>query len=74
MVRELERPQSKTKFPETAPTANPVFYRTYSRRTQDGKETWKEVCDRTIGGLKKLGKLTDDEADLLYRMQGQFKA
>jgi intein/homing endonuclease len=74
MVRELERPQSKTKFPETAPTAYPVFYRTYSRRTPDGKETWKEVCDRTIGGLKKLGKLTDEEADLLYRMQGQLKA
>jgi len=74
MVRELERPQSKTKFPETAPTAYPVFYRTYSRRTPDGKETWKEVCDRTIGGLKKLGQLTDEEADLLYRMQGQLKS
>ncbi|MDY6807055.1 MAG: LAGLIDADG family homing endonuclease, partial [Cyanobacteriota bacterium] len=73
MVRELERPQSKTKFPQTAPTANPVFYRTYSRRTSGGQESWKEVCDRTIGGLKKLGKLTDAEANLLYRMQGQLK-
>lgn len=73
MVRELERPQSRKKFPQTAPTANPVFYRTYSRRMPGGQETWKEVCDRTIGGLKKLGKLTDAEADLLAKMQGQFK-
>jgi intein/homing endonuclease len=74
MVRELERIQHKSDFPETAPVANPVFFRTYSRRTPQGRETWAEVCDRTIGALAKLGKLTDDEVSLLHRMQGSLKS
>ncbi|OZH52742.1 hypothetical protein AFK68_22375 [Hydrocoleum sp. CS-953] len=73
MVRELEK-IDRTEFPETAPTANPVFYRTYSRKTETGRETWTEVCDRTINGLRKLGQLTAEETDLLYRMQSQLKA
>lgn len=74
MVRELERVTQTSDFPETAPAANPVFFRTYSRRTEEGRETWEQVCDRTIRGLAKLGKLTPEEADLLYRMQRQLKA
>ncbi|WP_199924468.1 hypothetical protein [Anabaena sp. WA102] len=32
--------------------ANPVFFRTYSRRTDAGlRETWDQVCDRTLRGL-----------------------
>ncbi|MEB3340439.1 LAGLIDADG family homing endonuclease [Okeania sp.] len=73
MVQELERVHQGD-FPETAPTANPVFYRTYSRKTETGRETWREVCDRTINGLRKLGQLTPEETDLLYRMQSQLKA
>ncbi|MDJ0555706.1 MAG: hypothetical protein QNJ68_14940 [Microcoleaceae cyanobacterium MO_207.B10] len=73
MVGELERVH-QTEFPGTAPTANPVFYRTYSRRTETGRETWVEVCDRTINGLRKLGQLTAEETELLYRMQTQLKA
>ncbi len=73
MVRELEKVDQR-EFPETAPTANPVFYRTYSRKTETGRETWVEVCDRTINGLRKLGQLTPEETDLLYRMQSQLKA
>lgn len=61
-------------FPETAPTANPVFYRTYSRRTEKGRrETWQQVCKRTVQGLLKLG-IKAEEADLIYQMQRQFKA
>ncbi|MGE5657197.1 MAG: LAGLIDADG family homing endonuclease [Actinomycetota bacterium] len=74
MVRELERVRKIYQFPETAPAANPVFFRTYSRRTEKGRETWEEVCDRTVGGLAKLGNLTPQETDLLYRMQTQLKA
>jgi len=48
MVRELERERINGDFPETAATANPVFFRTYSRRTAKGRETWREVCDRTL--------------------------
>ncbi|MGA9378667.1 MAG: ribonucleoside-triphosphate reductase, adenosylcobalamin-dependent, partial [Phormidium sp.] len=74
MVRELEKVQQTSQFPETAPAANPVFFRTYSRRTEKGRETWDEVCDRTLQGLTKLGKLTPAEAAILDRMQRQIKA
>lgn len=74
MVRELERQQQTSQFPETAPAANPVFFRTYSRRTEKGRETWDEVCDRTLQGLTKLGKLSPAEAAILDRMQRQIKA
>ncbi len=76
MVRELERNrQSATKFPETAPAANPVFFRTYSRRTQIGlRETWEQVCDRTIQSLVELGKLTSTEAGIIGRMQHRLKS
>jgi ribonucleotide reductase, class II len=61
-------------FPASAPTANPVFFRTYSRFTATGRETWQDVCTRTLAGLVKLGKLTDEEADVIDRMQRQVKA
>jgi ribonucleotide reductase class II len=78
MVRELERSSASDKpnqsdFPETAPAANPVFFRTYSRRTDTGRETWADVCDRTVKGLQKLGNLTPEETELLHRMQNQLK-
>ena len=58
MVRELEKKRQSATFPETAPAANPVFFRTYSRRQEAGvRETWDQVCDRTIDGFITLGKL-----------------
>ena len=61
-------------FPEDAPAANPVFFRTYSRHTETGeRETWIEVCDRTVGGIQTLGNLTDEEAELIHRMQVELK-
>ncbi|EKV00918.1 ribonucleoside-triphosphate reductase, adenosylcobalamin-dependent [Leptolyngbya sp. PCC 7375] len=75
MVQELERLRTKTPFPGTAPAAYPVFYRTYSRRLDDGqRESWYDVCDRTLGGLVELGKLTADEKALVQRMQRGLKA
>ena len=56
-------------FPPTAPAANPVFYRTYSRKTETGRESWHEVAERNLDGLRKLGHLNDDEVQLLRRMQ-----
>ena len=56
-------------FPATAPAANPVFYRTYSRKTPQGRESWFQVAERNLGGLRKLGNLNDDEVSLLRRMQ-----
>ncbi|MCF4970376.1 ribonucleoside-triphosphate reductase, adenosylcobalamin-dependent [Nostoc sp. CMAA1605] len=75
MVRELEIKRQGAKFPETAPAANPVFFRTYSRRTEAGlRETWDEVCDRTIQGLVELGKLTPEEAATLEKTQRKLQA
>ncbi|WP_413199099.1 ribonucleoside-triphosphate reductase, adenosylcobalamin-dependent [Nostoc piscinale] len=75
MVRELERKRQGVTFPETAPAANPVFFRTYSRRTAAGlRESWDEVCDRTIQGLIELGKLYPEEIALLEKTQRQLKA
>ncbi len=75
MVRELERKRQGVTFPETSPAANPVFFRTYSRRTAAGlRESWDEVCDRTIQGLIELGKLNPEEIALLEKTQHQLKA
>ncbi|MDB9326698.1 ribonucleoside-triphosphate reductase, adenosylcobalamin-dependent [Nodularia spumigena CS-590/02] len=75
MVRELERKRQSAEFPETAPAANPVFFRTYSRRTKAGlRETWEEVCDRTIQGIIELGKLNPAEIAILENMQRNLKA
>ncbi len=73
MVRELEKVSQNSDFPATAPAANPVFFRTYSRRVDKGRETWAEVTDRTVKSLAKLGQLTEEESNLLYRMQSQLK-
>ncbi len=61
-------------FPPHAPTANPVFYRTYSRRLGDRREPLEEVIQRTTQGLIKLGRLTPDEARLIERMQRELKS
>ncbi len=75
MVRELERKRQSANFPETAPAANPVFFRTYSRQKEAGlRETWPEVCDRTLRGIINLGKLLPQEAEILERMQRHLKA
>jgi len=75
MVQELERTRSKSPFSETAPAAYPVFYRTYSRRFDGGRrESWNEVCDRTLTGLIELGKLTQEEHALISKMQRNLKA
>lgn len=77
MVQDLERTHSISQFPPSAPAAYPVFFRTYSRREgamKNARETWEQVCDRTLSGLIKLGDLTIEEAALLDRMQRQLKS
>ena len=61
-------------FPATAPAANPVFYRTYSRKTDTGRESWNEVGARNLEGLRQLGHLSQEELDLMARMQSEKKA
>lgn len=60
-------------FPENTPTANPVFYRTYSRRTPEGRETWEQVVKRTLNGIKELGGLSESESALIEKMQTELK-
>ena len=69
-----QAPGASQDFPITAPAANPVFYRTYSRKTAQGRESWHQVAERNLGGLRKLGHLNDEEVSLLRRMQQQQKA
>jgi ribonucleotide reductase, class II len=75
MVSELNvTSRNTTDFPATAPAAYPVFFRTYSRFLDGGRENWQQVCTRTLRGLVKLGNLDADEADVIDRMQRQVKA
>ncbi|WP_218080648.1 ribonucleoside-triphosphate reductase, adenosylcobalamin-dependent [Anthocerotibacter panamensis] len=71
MIKNLERVRST--FPETAPCANPVFFRTYSRRAAR-RETWDEVCARVLEGLSTLGNFTAEEKALIDRMQRSLKS
>jgi ribonucleotide reductase, class II len=62
-------------FPASAPAANPVFYRTYSRKLSDTRrESWAEVTKRTLQGLTELGGLNAAEVEVIDRMQQQLKA
>ena len=60
MVQELKLISKEVRFPDSAPAAYPVFFRTYSRKYNNKRENWSEVCDRTLTSLKKLGKLLDN--------------
>lgn len=57
---------NESQFPVTAPAADPVFYRTYSRRTdKDVREQWEDTVCRTIPALAKLGGFTPEEEALI---------
>jgi ribonucleotide reductase, class II len=50
-------------FRPQAPSAETVFYRTYSRRKEDGtRENFKEAMTRTVGDLARIGNFTEQEA------------
>lgn len=53
-------------FSETAPSANPVFFRTYSRKNNNNRESFEETTQRVTDGLSTLGKLTKKESQLIY--------
>ena len=70
----FEKEMPQTDFPLSAPAANPVFYRTYSRKTSTGRESWAQVSNRNLNGLEKLGELNKEELKLMARMQEEKKA
>tara|TARA_B100001059_G_scaffold95952_1_gene95217 strand:- start:1831 stop:4173 length:2343 start_codon:yes stop_codon:yes gene_type:complete len=63
----------KNPFGAAAPSALPVFYRTYSRLTPKGRENFEQVTDRTMSGIAELGKLTVEEAELVREMQEKLQ-
>ena len=61
----MTKPQdNNTEF--SAATGAPTFYRTYSRRDGDRRESYSNVYHRATEGLKKLGRF-DEVEDLLVR-------
>lgn len=71
---DVDAAQLNGQFPASAPAANPVFYRTYSRKLSESRrESWAEVTTRTLQGLVDLGKFTSEETALVDRMQQQLK-
>ena len=50
-------------FRPSAPSAETVFYRTYSRRKADGtRENFQEAMTRTVEDIARIGKFTEQEA------------
>lgn len=58
-----------TDFPASAPAAEAVFYRTYSRKGLQGRESWRDVVERNLRGLTAIGRLSPQEQALLRTMQ-----
>ena len=61
---------SRDPFPADARSANPLFYRSYSRRLDDGsRESWEQVVERNLSALIELGNLNPEQAALLRKHQ-----
>lgn len=58
-----------SEFRASAPSAPAVFYRSYSRRKQDGvRENFKEAISRTINAIADIGNFTQEQRDLALDM------
>ena len=66
--------ENSSQFPAAAPAANPVFYRTYSRKlSETRRESWEQVSQRTLQGLADLGNFTPEEQELIGKMQRSLR-
>lgn len=45
----------------------------YRRRLSGTRESWHDLCIRTIDGIAKLGKFTDEEKELVFKLQKELK-
>lgn len=60
------RPTHAQPFRPTAPSAETVFSRTYSRRKEDGtRENFEEAMLRTVNDIAEIGKYTQEEYALV---------
>lgn len=58
-----------SEFRSTAPSAPAVFYRSYSRRKNDGnRENFEEAITRTISAIAEIGGFTPEQRDLALQM------
>ena len=65
---------SPAQFSADAPSAELVFYRTYSRRNDLGdRETWPEVTRRCVDAMTELGELMHQEQRLVEQMMIEQK-
>ena len=66
---------STEEFSSDAPSGAPVFYRTYSRRNEDGsRESYAQMVDRVITDIVDLGELTEEDDALVRSMAEQQHA
>lgn len=56
-----------------SPTGAPTFFRTYSRRKDEGRESFAEVCERCVRGLADTGNFSEEEAQLVREMMEEMK-
>ena len=62
-------------FRPQAPSAETVFYRTYSRRKEDGtRENFKEAMTRTVDDLARIGGFSMEERDIVLNQALAQKA
>lgn len=54
-------------FPKSAPCADIVYARTYSRHNGTRRETWPETRDRVLRGITQVGHMTPDEIALVRK-------
>ena len=60
------KPTASKPFRDSAPSAETVMMRTYSRRKPDGtRENFEEAMLRTVNDIAEIGKLTQDEYALI---------
>lgn len=75
MVRELERKSAKVDILEkSAPCFFPIFFRSYSRKRGDRRESFPEAIERALSGLIRLGQLQPEEEAILRKNFLELKA
>jgi ribonucleotide reductase class II len=75
MVRELERKSAKVDILEkSAPCFHPIFFRSYSRKKGDRRESFSEAIERALSGLIRLGRLQPEEEAILRKNFLEIKA
>jgi ribonucleotide reductase class II len=58
-----------TEFSSFAPSAPAVFYRSYSRRKDDGsRENFNEAITRTISAIAEIGNFTEEQKQITLEM------